>query len=136
MPMYTIGIDLGTSAAKLLLVDEKGKIHNTVTKDYPPLDFIRKNFSKDVLHKHLIFLDEEIDIEDAQSGIYVFLGDCSGKICFNGFSVGTIHVRHTSIIDVCSYDMAKTFVSVYEGATAQCHSFDHATHRLYDKHNK
>lgn len=108
----------------------------TVTKDYPPLDFIRKNFSKDVLHKHLIFLDEEIDIEDAQSGIYVFLGDCSGKICFNGFSVGTIHIRHTSIINVCSYDMAKTFVSVYEGATAQCHSFDHATHRLYDKHNK
>ena len=33
--MYTIGIDLGTSAAKLLLVDEKGKIHNTVTKEYP-----------------------------------------------------------------------------------------------------
>ena len=32
--MY-IGIDLGTSAMKLLLMDSNGKIHNTVTKEYP-----------------------------------------------------------------------------------------------------
>ncbi len=30
-----IGVDLGTSAVKLLLVDEKGAILNTVTKEYP-----------------------------------------------------------------------------------------------------
>ncbi len=30
-----IGIDLGTSAAKLLLVDEEGRIRNTVSKEYP-----------------------------------------------------------------------------------------------------
>ena len=30
-----IGIDLGTSAAKLLLVDEKGQIIRAVTKEYP-----------------------------------------------------------------------------------------------------
>lgn len=33
--MYYIGIDLGTSAAKLLLVDDAGQIMNTVTKEYP-----------------------------------------------------------------------------------------------------
>ena len=33
--MLYIGIDLGTSAAKLLLVDEKGRIQNTTTKEYP-----------------------------------------------------------------------------------------------------
>ena len=33
--MYYIGIDLGTSAAKLLLMDGKGKIHKIVTKEYP-----------------------------------------------------------------------------------------------------
>ncbi len=32
---YFIGIDLGTSAVKLLLVDEKGVIHREVTKRYP-----------------------------------------------------------------------------------------------------
>ena len=33
--MLYIGIDLGTSAAKLLLVDGEGRIQNTVTKEYP-----------------------------------------------------------------------------------------------------
>ena len=33
--MYYIGIDLGTSAMKLLLVDEEGKIRRSVTREYP-----------------------------------------------------------------------------------------------------
>ena len=33
--MYYIGIDLGTSAVKLLLMDENGAIRNTVSKEYP-----------------------------------------------------------------------------------------------------
>ena len=33
--MLYIGIDLGTSAVKLLLMDEKGKIRNIVSKEYP-----------------------------------------------------------------------------------------------------
>lgn len=33
--MYFIGIDLGTSAVKLLLMDENGKIVNIVSKEYP-----------------------------------------------------------------------------------------------------
>ncbi|WP_294496838.1 xylulokinase [uncultured Gemmiger sp.] len=33
--MKTIGIDLGTSACKLLLVDEDGRVLNTVTREYP-----------------------------------------------------------------------------------------------------
>ena len=33
--MLYIGIDLGTSAVKLLLMDEKGQIKNIVSKEYP-----------------------------------------------------------------------------------------------------
>ncbi|MBQ7069367.1 MAG: xylulokinase, partial [Synergistaceae bacterium] len=33
--MFYIGIDLGTSAVKLLLADEKGNILNTVSEEYP-----------------------------------------------------------------------------------------------------
>ena len=33
--MLYIGVDLGTSAVKLLLMDEAGKIHNIVSKEYP-----------------------------------------------------------------------------------------------------
>ena len=43
--MLYIGIDLGTSAMKLLLVDESGRIHNTVTKEYP-ISFPRPGWSQ------------------------------------------------------------------------------------------
>ena len=33
--MLYIGVDLGTSSVKLVLMDETGKIHGTVTKEYP-----------------------------------------------------------------------------------------------------
>ncbi len=44
MSLY-IGIDLGTSAMKLLLMDESGTIHNTVTKEYP-LEFPKPGWSQ------------------------------------------------------------------------------------------
>lgn len=40
-----IGIDLGTSAMKLLLMDAQGTIHNTVTKEYP-LEFPHPGWSQ------------------------------------------------------------------------------------------
>ena len=43
--MYYIGIDLGTSACKLLLVDEKGQICNEITKEYP-LEFPNPGWSQ------------------------------------------------------------------------------------------
>ena len=43
--MLYIGVDLGTSAVKLLLMDEKGKIHNIVSKEYP-LEFPHPGWSQ------------------------------------------------------------------------------------------
>ena len=42
---YYIGIDLGTSACKMLLVGEKGQIINEVTKEYP-LEFPQSGWSQ------------------------------------------------------------------------------------------
>ncbi|MBQ7384384.1 MAG: xylulokinase [Clostridia bacterium] len=42
---YYIGIDLGTSSVKLLLVDSEGKILNTVTKEYP-VNYPRSGWSE------------------------------------------------------------------------------------------
>ena len=44
MSLY-IGVDLGTSATKLLLMDETGKIHNIVSKEYP-LEFPQPGWSQ------------------------------------------------------------------------------------------
>ena len=43
--MLYIGIDLGTSAVKLLLMDEKGDIRNIVSKEYP-LEFPQPGWSQ------------------------------------------------------------------------------------------
>ena len=43
--MYYIGVDLGTSALKLLLVDEKGTIHHMVSREYP-LEFPQPGWSQ------------------------------------------------------------------------------------------
>ena len=43
--MLYIGIDLGTSAVKLLLVDGEGHIHNEVTREYP-LEFPQSGWSQ------------------------------------------------------------------------------------------
>ena len=43
--MYYIGIDLGTSAVKLLLMDETGTIHNIVSREYP-LEFPQPGWSQ------------------------------------------------------------------------------------------
>ena len=43
--MLYIGIDLGTSAMKLLLMDEHGHIHNVVSKEYP-LEFPHPGWSQ------------------------------------------------------------------------------------------
>ena len=43
--MYYIGIDLGTSSAKLLLMDELGAIHQQVTREYP-LEFPQPGWSQ------------------------------------------------------------------------------------------
>ena len=40
-----IGVDLGTSAVKLLLMDETGQIKNIVTKEYP-LEFPQPGWSQ------------------------------------------------------------------------------------------
>ena len=43
--MLYIGIDLGTSSAKLLLMEGSGQIINTVTKEYP-LEFPQPGWSQ------------------------------------------------------------------------------------------
>ena len=42
---YYIGADLGTSALKLIHIDSKGEIVNSVTKEYP-LFFPKSNWSE------------------------------------------------------------------------------------------
>ena len=50
--MLYVGVDLGTSAVKLLLMDASGKIEKIVSREYP-LSFPQKTFVSSVLLKKL-----------------------------------------------------------------------------------
>lgn len=65
--MLYIGIDLGTSAAKLLLVDEEGTVWNTVSKEYP-LHFPMPGWSEQ---------DPEDWWRAVVSGIQELIADCN-----------------------------------------------------------
>ncbi|HBI91643.1 MAG TPA: xylulokinase [Terrisporobacter glycolicus] len=82
--MYYIGIDLGTSAVKLLLMDGSGKICNIVSKEYP-LYFPRPGWSEqnpeDWYAQTMPGLKELIkDIDKSQVGGISFGGQMHGLV--------------------------------------------------------
>lgn len=117
---------------ELLSIYKRG-IDFSLKQEWFDYDFIKKAFPLEELHESNIYIDEEVDIRDAESGTWVFLGECTGKVTFRDFSVGNVYVRHSSDITVVSEDMAKVFVSIYDDATADVEAVDCATARLYDR---
>lgn len=82
--MYYIGIDLGTSAVKLLLMDGNGKICNIVSKEYP-IYFPQPGWSEqnpeDWYAQTMIGLKELIkDVEKSQVAGISFSGQMHGLV--------------------------------------------------------
>lgn len=104
-----------------------------VENDYPPLDFIRKNFNTEDLHRHNIYIDEEVDIEADKSGYYVFLGKCKGTLTVDGFVAVTVYVKHTSSVNVEAFNGSKVFVSYYDKSEGECGHDGWSKCRRYDR---
>lgn len=104
-------------------------------RDWPSLEFIRKHFDKELLHKHNIFLDEEVDIE-AKSGFYVFLGKCTGKVVARNFCAATIYLRHESCVNVTSLGAARVFLHYFDKSDGSTNTDKWGKIRKYDKRKK
>lgn len=87
-----------------------------IDKDYPPLDFVRRNIPREVLHRHGIFLDEDV-CKFLDNGIYVFMGECTGKIYVAPFKAITVYLLHDSDIDIVADGLARVYVSTYHDAS-------------------
>lgn len=103
-----------------------------IKHDYPPVAFIKENFKREDLHKHRIFIDEEVMMNDAQHGFYIFLGHCTGSITFDDFAAATLYVRHTSDITVTAKGAARVFVSIHEKAECKTKVYQSAVVKRYD----
>lgn len=102
--------------------------------DYPTLEFIRKNFKLEDLHRHNIYLDEGVVIDDAQNGYYVFLGDCKATLVADGLKAVTVYCRHDSEVNVRAFDGARVFVTYYDNSSGVCKSDDWSKIRQYIYH--
>lgn len=85
--MLFIGIDLGTSAVKLLLMDENGKIHNIVSKEYP-ISFPKPGWSQqnpsDWYEQTLIGMEELLlDCDKSEVTGISFGGQMHGLVILN-----------------------------------------------------
>lgn len=104
-----------------------------VKNDYPNLEFIRKNFNTNDLHRHNIYLDEGVIIDDAQNGYYVFLGDCKATLVADGFKAVTVYCRHDSEVNVRAMGGARVFVTYYDQSSGVCKSDEWSNVRRYDR---
>ena len=105
----------------------------SVKENWPPLDFIRENFNIHDLHRHNIYLDEGIIIDEAQNGYYIFLGDCKATLVADGFKAVTVYCRHDSEVNVRAMNGARVFVTYYDQSSGVCKSDDWSNVRRYDR---
>ena len=104
-----------------------------VNTDFIPLDFARKNLDKELLHKHHIYIDEDVNLEADSHGYYIFLGKCKGKFVVDGLWAVTVYVRHDSDIEIHSSNGARVFVTLYDDSMADCHQDDWGIIKKHEK---
>ncbi len=82
--MYSIGVDLGTSSVKILVMDSNGQIVKAITKEYP-LNFPKPLWSEqnpnDWLDQSLAGIEEALDTLDKSSVVSIgFSGQMHGLV--------------------------------------------------------
>ena len=102
--------------------------------EYPTLDFIRKNFRKDDLHRHNIYIDDKVSL-DGDNGYYIFLGNCNATLAVDGLKAVTVYVRHNSEVNVTASNGAKVFVRYYDNSKGECIDDGWSACKKYERKN-
>lgn len=85
-----------------------------IEHDYPSVEYIKKNFSKDVLHKGGVWVDEQVaELNKSHCAIN---GKCYGKIRTSGAKTCTLYIRHQSEIELVASGASRLFVHLYDDA--------------------
>ena len=113
--MYKRGIDFG------------------IANQYPSNEYIKANFDRELLNRNLVFVDEDIDLTDAPSGVYILNGECSGTIHIAPWSVATLYLRHYSNVQIEAGDFARVFIRLYDNSDATVSAAENAIIKVYDR---
>lgn len=101
-----------------------------IMHDYPSPSFIKENFSKDILHKNNIFVDEDVLCRNPNR-VAVLNGACSGILYFDGYSVCNVYVRHGSDVVIDCSDLCKVFINVYDQSKVRVFQKDMSSVYVY-----
>lgn len=94
-----------------------------IENDFPPLDFIRKNFAG-ITEKHGIYID--CGFKAIQSKKVVALGNCIGKVEIGAYGTCEVFVRHNSRVSIEATGNAFVMVNVYDSGEADVTAKDKA----------
>lgn len=86
-----------------------------IQHNYPTNEFIKENFSSELLKVNNVFVDCPVGGVNLTHKA-VICGDCKGALVFDGFSSCDIYVRHTSKIHIDALKFSKIFVNLYDDA--------------------
>lgn len=84
--------------------------------NYPSNEVIKSLFDKETLRKNHVYVDELIDVKKCESDVYVIQGECDMSLTFDSYSVATIFVRHSSMVNIDCHGYSKVFVRVYDNS--------------------
>lgn len=108
-----------------------------VEHDFPPLAFIKENFSKEVLDAHHVYIDYKGNLEITESGTYIFLGDGNITAEVSGFAVVDLYARHNTILRTVSRENAKVFVTMCDNSSFHgAEVYDSSTIKAYNNRKK
>lgn len=134
------GLDKIPSSSERELVEAyKRHIEFSIDKGWPGEDFIKENFSADILHEKDVYVKESVNIASG-NGVIV-INSCEGDVSVSGYSVSTIYVRGDSDVHIICRDMARVHIYAYDnsrvhveqGGASHVFCIKHGSEVLMDK---
>ena len=86
-----------------------------ISHNYPSNEFIKENFSAELLKENNVFIDSIIR-EYNLNRIAMACGNSEGELVFDRFSSCDMYIRHTSKVHFDVSQVAKVFINLYDNA--------------------
>ena len=106
-------------------------IEYCIEHDWPSVEFIKNHFSRDMLRKGRVYVDDDFGFVAGESGVYVFNGTSNGTVDFERFDTATIYVRHNSNVVINAGGLSRVFVEVYDNSSVTINQKDVAVAFVY-----
>lgn len=84
-----------------------------IQHNFPSTEVMKKDFG-DVIHKHGVYVDEEVHLRHPKT--IVLNGRCRGSLYCGDFDAGNIYVRHDTDVTIRVDGHAYVHISVYDKA--------------------